>query len=75
MSANPEPIAYTVREAAEMVRVSERTIRRRIADGRLTIVRIGRCVRVPRQTIIDLLSAGTLEDSANKTRAARESEK
>ena len=36
----------TVRQVAENWQVSERTIRRMIADGRIRVVRIGRSVRI-----------------------------
>jgi excisionase family DNA binding protein len=56
MSVPPEAMAYNIREAAELVRVSERTIRRAIASGSLRAVRIGRAVRVPRESLTALLS-------------------
>jgi excisionase family DNA binding protein len=37
----------TVHQVAENWQVSQRTIRRMIADGRLPIVRLGRAVRIP----------------------------
>jgi excisionase family DNA binding protein len=37
----------TVRQVAENWRLSERTIRRMIADGRLRVVRLGRSIRIP----------------------------
>ena len=37
----------TVGQVAENWQVSERTIRRMIADGRLPVVRLGRAVRIP----------------------------
>ena len=37
----------TVRQVAERWQVSERSIRRMIADGRLPVVRLGRAVRIP----------------------------
>ena len=37
----------TVRQVAENWQVSERTVRRMIADGRLRVVRVGRAVRIP----------------------------
>jgi excisionase family DNA binding protein len=55
-NAQPEPLAYTIRELAHAVRCSERTIRRAISSGQLNVVRIGRCVRVPRESLKDFLS-------------------
>jgi excisionase family DNA binding protein len=37
----------TVPQVAENWHISQRTIRRMIADGRLSVVRIGRAVRIP----------------------------
>jgi len=49
--ANKNPRAaeglLTVRQVAENWQMSERTIRRWIADGRLRVVRLGRSIRIP----------------------------
>jgi excisionase family DNA binding protein len=37
----------TVRQVAQSWQVSERTVRRMIADGRIKVVRFGRLVRIP----------------------------
>jgi excisionase family DNA binding protein len=42
---------FTVQQVAENWRVSQRTIRRMIADGRLPIVRVGRAVRIPAKAV------------------------
>jgi excisionase family DNA binding protein len=47
--------------------VSERTIRRAIAAGKLRVVRIGRCVRVPTDAVSALLSGPTLADVKSAT--------
>ena len=46
---NPQPAEglLTARQVAENWQVSERTVRRLIADGRLRVVRVGRAVRMP----------------------------
>ena len=36
-----------VQQVAENWQVSQRTIRRMIADGRLPVIRLGRAVRIP----------------------------
>lgn len=47
MSTLGPPLAYTIRECADALRVSERTVRRAISSGRLNAVRItSRAVRV-----------------------------
>jgi excisionase family DNA binding protein len=43
----------TVRQVAENWQVSERTIRRMIADGRLPVIRLGRAVRIPARVATD----------------------
>jgi excisionase family DNA binding protein len=43
----PVPLALTLGQAAERTGLSERTLRRAIADGRLRALRSGRSVRVP----------------------------
>lgn len=55
-TAQPERLAYTIRELACAVRCSERTIRRAIGSGRLKAVRIGRCVRVRSESLAEFLS-------------------
>jgi len=39
-------VLLTVRQVAENWKVSQRTIRRMIADGRLPIIRLGRAIRI-----------------------------
>jgi excisionase family DNA binding protein len=43
-------VLLTVHQVAENWQVSERTVRRMIADGRLLIIRLGRAVRIPART-------------------------
>jgi excisionase family DNA binding protein len=51
-----ESPVLTYREAARTARVSERTMRKLIRDGKLSAVRIGKCVRIPREALLRLLS-------------------
>lgn len=46
----------TVEETAKLLKVSQITIRRYISSGRLPAVRIGRGVRIERDSIEDLLT-------------------
>jgi excisionase family DNA binding protein len=48
-----------VAEAARMLRISRATGYRRVADGTIRSVRLGRLIRVPRAAIEELLSGGT----------------
>lgn len=45
---------FTIQEVAQMMRVSPMTIRRRIKEGELAAVRVGRKVRVPKQALDQL---------------------
>ena len=45
----------TVSEAASLLRVSEKTIRRQIACGRLPVCRVGRSVRISAKAIAELI--------------------
>lgn len=49
----------TVSEAANVLRVSQRTIRRMLADGRLNAVFLGRSVRLSSSSIEELIHACT----------------
>jgi excisionase family DNA binding protein len=44
----------TVLEAAKMLRVDHKTLRKEIASGRVPHVRFGRVIRIPRQAIVDM---------------------
>jgi len=48
------PLAVDVNEAAQLLAVSSFTVRRMLRDGRLKIVRIGRCVRVSMESLEEL---------------------
>ena len=48
----------TVAEAASLLRVSEKTIRRQIACGRLPVCRVGRSVRISAKAIAMLIYSG-----------------
>lgn len=50
---------YSVRDVAEAWGMSERSIRRAIADGRLQCTRIGRSVRMSENQIAQFLEDGT----------------
>lgn len=46
-----DPALLTMKEAAAYLRVSTRTVQRRIKDGHLQAVRMGRCVRIERRAL------------------------
>ena len=54
-----EKIALSIRDAASLLGVSQRTIERLIADGRLRSVTLARRRLIPRKAIEDLIELGT----------------
>jgi excisionase family DNA binding protein len=50
-------ILLTVKEAAGMLGVGRTMVYELIADGRLEVVHIGRCARVPVQSVVGLVDA------------------
>jgi len=46
-----DPALLAIKEAAAYLRVSTRTVQRRIKDGHLQAVQMGRCVRLERRTL------------------------
>lgn len=54
-SSKPASVFFTVREVAKSVRLSERQIRRLIADGDLVVHRIGRAIRVSASDLDEFL--------------------
>jgi len=61
-----EPDYLTAAEAAARLGISLRTVRRRIADGSLATVRIGRAVRIP-NAALDLPVARATATAARET--------
>jgi excisionase family DNA binding protein len=59
---------YTVAEAAEILRTTERFPRRLIAERRIRFTRIGRHVRIPESALADFIAAGTVEPAGSSSR-------
>lgn len=60
--APPEPTLYTVEEVAARLRMSTKTVRRRIKDGTIRTVPMGgRLVRISSDELRRLLSGPALE--------------
>lgn len=57
------PRLYTVKEAAGLLKVSQRTVRRRLEDGTLRLVRVGENIRVD---LSHLMLTVTKEQVVNK---------
>ena len=60
MNSMGSPLAYTIRECANALRLSERTVHRLIKSGSLTSVRIGRAVRISTHEVERLIAEGTI---------------
>ena len=57
----PEKLAYSLREAAELLGVSKSTLHRAIRAGVVPHVRIGRRIVIPAKALEDWLSARATE--------------
>jgi excisionase family DNA binding protein len=55
-ATKPEPLVYTVEEAAAVTTLGRSTIKQQIADGKLRVIRVGRRVLIPRQSLEDFLA-------------------
>jgi len=51
-----ETIFYTIQEVAEILSLSEQTIRKLVHEGRLKAIRLGRTYRIPYESLIELRS-------------------
>lgn len=69
MTLDHLPELLTVREVASVLRLHRRTVERRIMDGTLTAVGIGRAVRIPRE---ELQAALSVADHRQTTAARRQ---
>jgi excisionase family DNA binding protein len=67
--ADPEPLVYSVREAAYVLSTSTNTVRRLVDEGVLPIVpHMGQRVIIPRTAVVRLVEAGAAlldEDGAD----------
>jgi len=69
-SRTPERL-FTVAEAAEVLRTTERFPRRLIAERRIRFVRIGRHVRIPESALAEFINAGVVETMTSTRRRKR----
>ena len=53
------PEVLTAREAAAILRVGRNQLYQAVGRGELGAVRIGRSIRIPRQALLDLLTAAS----------------
>ena len=58
----------TVAQAAEVLRTSERSPRRLIAERRIRFTRIGRHVRIPESALREFIAAGLVEPITTRRR-------
>lgn len=49
-----DAVFYTVQEVAEILSLSEQTIRKLIHEGKLHAIRLGRTYRVPYESLVQL---------------------
>lgn len=56
----------TVREAAERLGLKEATLRAWIGQRRVSVVRLGRAIRIPLQEVQRLIAEGTIPAKGHK---------
>ncbi len=49
------PDVMTVREAAKALRCSKNSLYTLIREGRLSVIKIGRCIKVPKSALVEFL--------------------
>ncbi len=54
----PSRRLWTIKETAQAMRISTRSVRRLIADGSLRSTRLGRCVRIIATSVDELIQRG-----------------
>ena len=58
------PIALTVDNVADLLEVHPETVRRLITKGEMRAVRVGRLVRIPRESLTEFLAGQMPPDDA-----------
>ena len=65
MSLPEERLAFTYSDTAELLHLSESTVRTLVREGQLESVLIRRCRRIPRDAILALLDANRCPSRAH----------
>ncbi|SVE24842.1 uncharacterized protein METZ01_LOCUS477696, partial [marine metagenome] len=60
---NDEQLLWTISDTAIHLAVHAKTVSRLIDNGKLPSLRIGRCIRVPKQAVLDWVEAQTRYNS------------
>lgn len=55
------PIAYNVRQAAQVLGIGERTLRALIRAGQIRVARVGRRVLVPHSALVEFVEGGGVD--------------
>ena len=61
----------TVAEAAELFNTGERFVRRLIEERRITVVHLGRLVRIPESAVVAFIQAGTVLPTVRAAQSGR----
>ena len=59
VTEHDDKLLWTISHIAEQLAVDRKTISRLIAKGELPVVQIGRCIRVPKQAVLDWVESQT----------------
>ncbi|MBM4575651.1 hypothetical protein GS415_04865 [Rhodococcus hoagii] len=66
MTDSPTPIAYSLKQAAQVVPFGEEYLAREIRDGNLGAVKIGRRVTIPHKNLVAWYESKALEADAKR---------
>jgi excisionase family DNA binding protein len=58
------PEVLTAREAAAILRVGRNQLYQAVSRGELGSIRIGRSIRIPKQSLLDLLASASLPSAS-----------
>lgn len=67
LTQDANKLVLTVDETADLLRVSNRTVRRLIASGQLSVVQVGRRTRVSRYAIEQMITFSAARKSRQKS--------
>ena len=72
--SDPEPLVYSVRETAHVLRTSTTTVRRLVDEGVLpTVPHMGQRIVIPRLAVADLVARGGSQGPRRRLQAANQS--
>lgn len=57
------PAFISIKNASEVLGISERTVRKLIKEGKICSIKVGKLIRIPKKNFIDFLEKNAFKDS------------